>query len=127
MTWSNTIRTPTIIAESALVQQLQKAKQELRLEDALIKLDKHAMLILDGIGYIRKTGPETGVLFELIAYRYERHSLIISSNQSFEDWDQLFDDTVMTVVANDRLVHHATIIQCIGESYRRKTSLKTRK
>jgi len=109
---------------SALVQNLQKAKQELKLEDALIKLDKYAVLILDDIGYIRKTDQETGVLFELIAHRYERHSLIITSNQSFEDWDQLFNDTVMTVAAIDRLVHHATIIQCKGESYRRKTRLK---
>jgi DNA replication protein DnaC len=53
-------------------------------------------------------------LFELIAHRYERYSLIITSNQAFEDWDQLFDDTVMTVAAIDRLVHHATIIQCQG-------------
>ncbi len=112
---------------SALVQHLQKAKQELKLEDALIKLDKYAVLILDDIGYIKKTDHETGVLFELIAHRYERYSLIITSNQSFEDWDQLFDDTVMTVAAIDRLVHHAKIIQCKGESYRRKTLLKKSK
>ena len=109
---------------SALVQHLQKAKREFKLEDALIKLDKYAVLILDDIGYIRKTDHESGLLFELIAHRYERHSLIITSNQSFEDWDQLFDDTVMTVAAIDRLVHHAKIIQCKGESYRRKTLLK---
>ena len=64
------------------------------------------------------------MLFELIAYRYERCSLIITSNQTFEDWDQLFDDTVMTVAAIDRLVHRATIIQCQGESYRRKSSMQ---
>ena len=109
---------------SSLVQHLQKAKQDLKLEDALIKLDKYAVLILDDIGYIRKTDQETGVLFELIAHRYERYSLIITSNQSFEDWDQLFNDTVMTVAAIDRLVHHAKIIQCKGESYRRKARLK---
>ena len=111
---------------SALVQHLQKAKQGFRLEDALLKLDKYSVLILDDIGYIRKTDQETSVLFELIAHRYERHSLIITSNQSFEDWDELFDDTVMTVAAIDRLVHHAKILQCKGESYRRKTMLKTK-
>ena len=63
-------------------------------------------------------------LFELIAHRYERHSLIITSNQDFEHWDKLFEDTIMTVAAIDRLVHHATILQCTGESYRRKASLK---
>ncbi|MBL4607750.1 MAG: IS21-like element helper ATPase IstB [Pseudomonadales bacterium] len=112
---------------STLIQHLQKAKQDLKLEDALIKLDKYAVLIMDDIGYIRKTDQETGVLFELIAHRYERHSLIITSNQSFEDWDQLFNDTVMTVAAIDRLVHHAKIIQLKGESYRRKMRLKTDK
>ncbi|MEC8858803.1 MAG: IS21-like element helper ATPase IstB [Pseudomonadota bacterium] len=107
-----------------LVQQLQKAKAELRLNDALNKLDRYAVLIVDDIGYVRKTEQESSVLFELIAHRYERGSLIITSNQSFEDWDQLFDDTVMTVAAIDRLVHNATIIHCEGDSYRRKTALK---
>jgi DNA replication protein DnaC len=73
---------------------------------------------------LKKTEQETNVLFELIAHRYERHSLIITSNQSFEDWDELFTDTTMTVAAIDRLVHHAHIIQLTGESYRRKTAMK---
>jgi len=107
-----------------LVQQLQQAKAELRLSDALHKLDRYAVLIVDDIGYVRKTEQESSVLFELIAWRYERGSLIITSNQRFEDWDQLFEDTVMTVAAIDRLVHHATIIHCEGDSYRRKTALK---
>jgi DNA replication protein DnaC len=107
-----------------LVQLLQKAKAELHLSDALNKLDRYAVLIVDDIGYVRKTEQESSVLFELIAHRYERGSLIITSNQSFEDWDQLFEDTVMTVAAIDRLVHHATIIHCEGDSYRRKTALK---
>lgn len=68
----------------------------------------------------------TSVLFELIAHRYERGSLIITSNQAFQDWDHLFDDSVMTVAAIDRLVHHALILTCEGESYRRKTSMKRR-
>ena len=64
------------------------------------------------------------VLFELIAHRYERHSMIITSNKSFEDWDELFDDTIMTIAAIDRLVHHATIIHCEGKSYRRKMAMQ---
>ncbi|MGB4248542.1 MAG: IS21-like element helper ATPase IstB [Pseudohongiellaceae bacterium] len=107
-----------------LVQLLQQAKAELRLSDAMHKLDRYAVLIVDDIGYVRKTEQESSVLFELIAHRYERGSLIITSNQSFEDWDQLFDDTVMTVAAIDRLVHHATILHCEGDSYRRRTALK---
>jgi DNA replication protein DnaC len=111
------------ISATALVQVLQRAKKELKLTEALTKLDKFAVLILDDIGYIRKNEQESSVLFELIAHRYERCSLIITSNQAFEDWDQLFDDTVMTVAAIDRLVHHATIMHCQGESYRRKASV----
>ena len=108
------------MSANLLVQQLQLAKEELRLSEALMKLDKYNVLILDDIGYVQKTSEETSVLFELIAHRYERYSLIITSNQSFEEWDELFDNTVMTVAAIDRLIHHAKILQCQGESYRRK-------
>ena len=108
------------MSANLLVQQLQQAKEELKLSDTLMKLDKYSVLILDDIGYVQKTSEESGVLFELIAHRYERFSLIITSNQSFEEWDQLFDNTVMTVAAIDRLIHHAKILQCQGESYRRK-------
>lgn len=111
------------IAASAIVQQLQQAKQHLRLQDELLKLDKYSLLIVDDVGYVRKTEQETSVLFELIAHRYERHSMIITSNKSFDQWDELFDDSTMTIAAIDRLVHHATIIHCEGESYRRKTAL----
>jgi DNA replication protein DnaC len=111
------------IAASAIVQQLQQAKQHLRLQDELLKLDKYNLLIVDDVGYVRKTEQETSVLFELIAHRYERHSMIITSNKSFDQWDELFDDSTMTIAAIDRLVHHATIIHCEGESYRRKTAL----
>ncbi|MBC2771207.1 IS21-like element helper ATPase IstB [Pusillimonas minor] len=112
------------ISATSLVQELQLAKQRYSLADALGKLDKYAVLILDDLGYVKKTDQETSVLFELIAHRYERGSLIITSNQAFSDWDHLFDDSVMTVAAIDRLVHHATIFTLEGESYRRKTSLK---
>jgi len=111
------------IAASAIVQQLQQAKQHLRLQDELLKLDKYHLLIIDDVGYVRKTEQETSVLFELIAHRYERHSLIITSNKSFEQWDELFEDSTMTIAAIDRLVHHATILHCEGESYRRKMAM----
>lgn len=92
---------------TALVQQLQLAREQLRLEDALHKLDKYLVLILDDFGYVKKSQQETQVLFELIAHRYERTSLIITANQTFADWDQIFPDQMMTVAAVDRLVHHA--------------------
>ena len=110
-------------ATTALVQQLQLARQQLRLEDALHKLDKYAALILDDFGYVKKTEQETQVLFELIAHRYETGSLIVTSNQPFAEWDRIFPDQMMTVAAVDRLVHHATIIEVSSDSYRRKEAL----
>ncbi len=82
------------------------------------------MLIIDDIGYVKKSSQETQVLFELIARRYETGSLIITSNQPFSAWDQIFEDNMMTVAAIDRLVHHATIPEIDGENYRKKTSIK---
>lgn len=111
---------------TALVQRLQKARAELGLIDALTRLDKYAVLIIDDIGYVKKNEVETQVLFELIAHRYESGSMIITSNQAFSDWDQIFDDHMMTVAAIDRLVHHACIIECKAESYRKKQSLQRR-
>jgi DNA replication protein DnaC len=61
-------------------------------------------------------------LFELIAHRYERHSIAITANQPFSAWDQVFPDPAMTVAAIDRLVHHATIIEMNGESYRQRSA-----
>ena len=80
------------------------------------------MLILDDIGYVKKSEAETSVLFELIADRYENKSLIITSNQPFSEWDQIFPDNVMAVAAIDRLVHHSTIINVTDKSYRSKQS-----
>nr|HID12282.1 AAA family ATPase [Anaerolineae bacterium] len=105
---------------TALVQELQLARTQLRLEDALQKLDKYRVLILDDFGYVKKSEQETQVLFELIAHRYETGSLIVTSNQPFADWDRIFPDAMMTVAAVDRLIHHATIIQVTSDSYRRK-------
>jgi len=105
---------------TALVQMLQQAKRDLDLMCVMSKLDKYRVLILDDIGYVKKTDSETQVLFEFIAHRYESGSLIITSNQPFSHWDQIFPDTLMTVAAIDRIIHHATIIEIDGESYRKK-------
>jgi DNA replication protein DnaC len=110
---------------TALVQQLQQARKQLQLEDALQKLDKYKAIILDDFGYVKKSDQETYVLFELIAHRYETGSLIITSNQPFSEWDRIFPDEMMTVAAIDRLVHHATIIEVRSDdSYRRKAALQ---
>jgi DNA replication protein DnaC len=104
---------------TALVQQLQKAKAEFRLPEALAKLSRIPLLILDDIGYVKKQEAETCVLFELIAERYESKSLIITANQPFAQWDSIFPDNMMAVAAIDRLVHHATIINIEGQSFRK--------
>jgi DNA replication protein DnaC len=109
---------------TALVQQLQIAREQMRLEDALHKLDRYRALILDDFGYVKKTQQETHVLFELIAHRYETGSLIITSNQPFGEWDRIFPDQMMTVAAVDRLIHHAKIIEVSSDSYRRKQALQ---
>jgi archaellum biogenesis ATPase FlaH len=108
----------------ALVQSLQQAKRDLDLMTAMTRLDKYQVLVIDDIGYVKKNDAETQVLFEFIAHRYESGSLIITSNQPFSHWDQIFSDTMMTVAAIDRIIHHATIIEIEGDSYRRKQSLK---
>jgi len=107
-----------------LVQQLQKAKKELDLMTYMTRLDKYTVLIIDDIGYVKKSDGETQVLFEFIAHRYESGSLIVTSNQPFSQWDQIFPDALMTVAAVDRIIHHASIIEIEGESYRKKQHLK---
>ena len=107
-----------------LVQSLQQAKRDLDLMTIMTRLDKYQVLVIDDIGYVKKTDAETQVLFEFIAHRYESGSLIITSNQPFSQWDQIFPDTMMTVAAIDRIIHHATIIEIEGESYRKKQSIK---
>ena len=108
------------MSATALVQHLQQAKQELALMNAMTRLDKYRVMIIDDIGYVRKSDSETQVLFEFIAHRYESGSLIVTSNQPFSQWDQVFPDALMTVAAIDRIIHHATIIEIDGDSYRRK-------
>lgn len=107
-----------------LVQQLQKAKKDLDLMTYMTRLDKYTVLIIDDIGYVKKSDGETQVLFEFIAHRYESGSLIITSNQPFSHWDQIFPDALMTVAAVDRIIHHASIIEIEGGSYRKKQHLE---
>ena len=92
---------------------------------AMTRFDKYRALIIDDIGYVKKDDAETQVLFEFIAHRYESGSLIVTSNQPFSQWDQIFPDALMTVAAIDRIIHHATIIEIDAESYRRKNQKKS--
>ena len=101
-----------------LVQRLQLACRELTLENLLARLDRYHLLILDDFAYVSKDQAETSVLFELISVRYERRSILITANQPFDEWHKVFPDQSTAVVAVDRLVHHATILEMNVESYR---------
>jgi len=109
-----------------LVQQLLKAKQALQLETMLQKLDRYAVVILDDLGYVQQTREEMEVLFTFLAERYERRSVMISSNLVFSKWDQIFKDPMTTMAAVDRLVHHAVILEFDNESVR-ATEAKNKK
>ena len=96
---------------TSLVQQLQQAKLQLVLPAMLKRLDRYDLLVIDDLGYVKKSEAETSVLFELIAHRYERKSLLVTANQPFSHWNAIFADDMMTVAAVDRLVHHALIVE----------------
>ena len=106
-----------------LVQQLQVARRDLTLENAITKLDRYDLLILDDLAYVTKDQAETSVLFELIAARYERRSMLITANQPFGEWGKIFPDQAITLAAIDRLVHHSTIFEMNVESYRRREAI----
>jgi DNA replication protein DnaC len=101
-----------------LVQRLLAAKQALRLEKELHKLDGFAAIILDDIGYLQQSRAEMEVLFTFLAQRYERKSVLISSNLVFSQWDRIFHDPMTTAAAIDRLIHHAIILEMTGPSFR---------
>ena len=107
--------TPT----SALVQRLLAAKRDLRLPQELAKLDKFACVILDDIGYVQHDRDEMEVLFTFLAERYERKSVLISTNLVFSEWERIFKNPMTTMAAIDRLVHHSVILDMMSvESYR---------
>jgi DNA replication protein DnaC len=108
-----------------LVQQLLIAKRDLRLESELRKLDKYDAVILDDIGYIQQEREEMEVLFTFLGERYERRSVMISSNLVFSQWDKIFKDSMTTAAAIDRVVHHSTILELTAKkSYRAEQAKK---
>jgi DNA replication protein DnaC len=101
-----------------LVQDLLAAKRQLALPRALQKLDVYDLIILDDIGYVQQSADEVEVLFTLMAERYERRSLLITSNLVFSEWDRIFKNPMTTAAAIDRLVHHSVILEFNGKSRR---------
>lgn len=101
-----------------LVQRLLVARRDLTLERELRRLDKFEVVILDDLGYVQQDRAEMEVLFTFLAERYERKSVIITSNLVFSQWDRIFKDAMTTAAAIDRIVHHSVILELTGESYR---------
>ena len=101
-----------------LVQELLFAKDQLTLAPLLKKLSRYEALIIDDIGYVQQSREEMEVLFTLLAHRYERGSVMLTSNLPFSEWEKIFKDPMTTAAAIDRLVHHSVIIELNLPSYR---------
>jgi len=112
---------------SLLVQQLLIAKRDLKLSRVLKRLSKYDALIIDDIGYVQQNREEMEVLFILLAERYERGSLMITSNLPFSKWERIFQDPMTAAAAIDRLVHHSVILELNLQSYRLEHSKENAK
>lgn len=110
-----------------LVQNLLIAKRDLALDKELRRLDRFDAVILDDIGYIQQEREEMEVLFTFLGERYERRSVMITSNLVFSQWDKIFKDPMTTAAAIDRVVHHATILELNGSSYRNDVASRLNK
>lgn len=107
-----------------LLQDLLSAKKDLRLKRILNNFAKYDALIIDDIGYVQQDQKEMEVLFTLLAERYERGSVVITSNLPFSKWNNVFKDPMMTAAAVDRIVHHSVILELNIESYRINSAKK---
>jgi len=109
-----------------LVQELLVAKRDLRIARVFKKFFRYDAVILDDIGYVQQSREEMDVLFSFLAERYERGSLLITSNLPFSKWEQIFKDPMTTAAAIDRLVHHSVIFELNLSSYRLEQSKKAK-
>jgi DNA replication protein DnaC len=112
---------------AGLVNQLEEAQQQHRLDRSLGQLDRADLLICDELGYLSFSRSGAELLFQVFADRYERRSLLITSNLAFGDWGQVFQGERMTAALLDRLTHRCHIFEMNGESYRFKESMKAKK
>src|SRR5262245_26128317 len=112
---------------AGLVTQLEEAQQQHRLDRLLTQLDRLDLLIIDELGYLSFSRCGAELLFQVFADRYERRSLLITSNLPFGEWGQVFQGERMTAALLDRLTHRCHIFEMNGESYRFRESMKTRK
>lgn len=107
-----------------LVQRLLIAKRDLKLPSVLKRMSRYDALIIDDIGYVQHNREEMEVLFTLLAERYERGSVMITSNLPFSKWERIFKDPMTTAAVIDRLVHHSIILELNLKSYRLEQSQK---
>jgi DNA replication protein DnaC len=110
-----------------LVQELLAAKRDLKLSRILKRLAGYEALVLDDLGYVQQSREEMEVLFLLLAERYERGSVLLTSNLPFSGWEAIFKDAMTTAAAIDRLVHHSVIVELNVSSYRAEQAKKARK
>ena len=108
----------------SLMTRLVRAKRENRLERSLQQLGYPKLLILDELGYLPLSREEASLFFRLLQRRYEKSSMVLTSNKSFVDWGEVFGDQVLATAILDRLLHHATTVNIKGESYRLKEKRK---
>lgn len=111
---------------SKLVQELLIAKRDLKLSRVIKKLAGFEVLLIDDLGYVQQSREEMEVLFTLLAERYERQSVLLTSNLPFSKWEQIFKDPMTTAAAIDRLVHHSVIIELNIPSYRMEAAKKSK-
>ena len=103
-----------------MIQDLLVAKRDLKLSRYFKHLARYEVLVLDDLGYVQQSRDEMEVLFSLLAERYERGSVMITSNLPFSKWESIFKDPMTTAAAIDRLVHHSVILELNVASYRRE-------
>ena len=112
---------------SLLVQELLVAKRDLTLKAVLKRLARCEVLLIDDLGYVQQSREEMEVLFTLLAERYERGSVLLTSNLPFSQWEQIFKDPMTTAAAIDRLVHHSVIVELNVPSYRAEAAKRPRR
>ena len=107
-----------------LITQLNKAQYENKLEQRIKHFCKYELLIIDEIGYLPLDKQGANLFFQLVTKRYEKHSTIITTNMTFNKWGEVFNDNTLANAILDRLLHHSTIINISGNSYRIKDKLE---
>jgi DNA replication protein DnaC len=115
------------IQTQRLLEELMICQRDGSLMEKLMSYSRLHLLVIDELGYMPVTREQANLLFQLISVRYERGSIILTSNYNFDEWGKIFEDTVVASAILDRLVHHAKIFFITGSSYRLKSKIKSDK